>query len=343
MKETLTVRFMEGNTLWPVTKVDADLGIVVDAEDDRWPRRCELALIPQSPGTIFWMKEFAHAHEWQYPEYHLKAEALGGSLIFSGVEADGLPSGNYELRIEVEDLPTPRTPINLTVSKGKNTTVVVPVTTDRRPLLLRPLETIPQEIRDVLEASTLDGQPALEWLANPTRRLNRKACLLNLLAKLRSIPFWEPDATPLIKRVESVFFARTERIYVRVTPGFLEDVQSFVDADQHFYKEGRPTASVHQDLFAMLHLETTHYTPISFREAGRRSMQAVVAQPDRSGGVYYADLDIDLGNPLQDLEGIIIHLSELLSSDVTDHIALARQLAADSDTKPYVCYTIGDA
>jgi hypothetical protein len=343
MKETLTVRFMEGNTLWPVTKVDADLGIVVDAEDDAWPRRCELALVPQSPGTIFWMKEFAHAHEWQYPEYHLKVEALGGNLKFSGVEADGLPPGNYQLRISVEDLPASNTPIDVTISKGTNTTVVVPVTTDHRPLLLRPIETIPQEIRDLLQASTLDGQPALEWLENPTRRLNRKVCLLNLMAKLRSIPFWDPAAVPLIKRVESVFFARTERIYVRVTPGFLEDIQSFVDAEQHFYKEGRPTASVHQDLYAMLNLDTTHYTPISFREAGRRSMQAVVAQPDSSGGAYYADLDIDLGNPLQDLEGIFIHLSELLSDDVTDHIALGQQLANDPDTKPYMCYTIADA
>src|SRR5262249_32600065 len=134
--------------------------------------------------------------------------------------------------------------------------------------VLPPIEKIPQEIRDLLEASKLDGQPALEWLANPTRRLNRKACLLNLMAKLRSIPYLDPEAVPLIKRVESVFFARTERIYARVTPGFLEDVQSFVDAEQHFYREGRPLASVHQDLYEMLHLDAMHYTPISFRETG---------------------------------------------------------------------------
>jgi hypothetical protein len=342
MNETLTVRFMEGNTLWPVTKVDADLGIIIDAESDAWPRRCELALVPQSPGTISQMKDFAHAHEWQYPEYHLKVAALGGSLIFSGVEGDALPPGDYQLAVNVEDLPTRDTPINLKISKGNNTTVVVPVTTDHRPLLLRPIETIPPEIRDLLESSTLDGQPAWQWLANPTRRLNRKVCLLNIMAKLRSIPWWDPTALPLIKRVQSVFFARTERIYVRVTPGFLEDVQSFVDAEQHFYSEGRPTASVHQDLFDMLQLDAEHYNPVSFRETGRRSMQAVVAQP-KNGGAYYADLDIDLGNPLQDVDGIIIHLSELLSADVTDHIALGQQLANDQDTRPFMCYSIAEA
>ena len=83
----------------------------------------------------------------------------------------------------------------------------------------------------------------------------------------------------------------------------------------------------------MLDLDTRHYTPISLREEGHRSMPAVVAKPDR-GTAYYVDLDIDLGNPLQDLEEIFIHVSELLSGDITDHIALGQQLAHDPIVGP---------
>ena len=35
------------------------------------------------------------------------------------------------------------------------------------------------------------------------------------------------------------------------------------------------------------------------------------AVPPSPGGNYYADLDIDLGNPLQDLDGFIVHMGEL--------------------------------
>jgi hypothetical protein len=339
MNESFTVKFMENGTLWPVTKVDADLGIVIDTEDDAWPRRCDLTLIPQSPGTRFRMKDFAHAQEWQYPEYHLEAAFAGGGLVFTGVDKDGLPPGTYSLSIDVEDLPTTAGPFDVTIPENGSTTVIVPVQTDHRAVVLNDPQPLSAEMQRILDASTLDGEPAREWLSNPTRRLNRKACLLNLLVKLSSVPYWEPGATPLIKRVESIFFARTERTYANITPGFYEDIQSFVDRERHFYAEGRPAASVHQDLYQLLKLDPKEYEPLSFREEGQRSMQAVVARPIH-GGNYYVDLDIDLGNPLQDVEGIFIHITELLGSDVTDHIALGRDLANDETTKPFMCYRI---
>jgi hypothetical protein len=49
-------------------------------------------------------------------------------------------------------------------------------------------------------------------------------------------------------------------------------------------------------------------------------MQVVVAYPEGEppDGRYYADVDIDLGNPLRDLEGFVIHIGELLSGGATD-------------------------
>jgi hypothetical protein len=69
-------------------------------------------------------------------------------------------------------------------------------------------------------------------------------------------------------------------------------------------------------------------------------MQAVVAVPKQANAPYYADLDIDLGNPLQDVRGFIIHITELLSDGVTDHLALADKLLKNKYTSPYMGYAV---
>jgi hypothetical protein len=182
--------------------------------------------------------------------------------------------------------------------------------------------------------------PGMAWLHDPTRGVARQACLLNVMAKLCSIPWWNTsESKPLVNQVEQVFYARTERVYVQVKPGFYEDLRSYVDGQQHFYLEGSPTASVHQDLFELKGLTSDNYEGSSFRQEGQRSMQAVVARP-KHRGAWYADLDIDLGNPLQDVEGMIIHIMELIQGDATDHLKLCDALSKDPSTAPFMCYTL---
>ncbi len=56
-------------------------------------------------------------------------------------------------------------------------------------------------------------------------------------------------------------------------------------------------------------------------------MQAVVAVPPNPGpGAYFADLDIDLANPWEDVAGLLVHVGELIDADPTDHLALRRRL-----------------
>jgi hypothetical protein len=70
-------------------------------------------------------------------------------------------------------------------------------------------------------------------------------------------------------------------------------------------------------------------------------MQAVVAVPP--GGdpnrPHYADLDIDLGNPLQDLTGLFTHFGEILNPGQTDHLKLAGRFAKGG-TKDFHYYKV---
>ena len=68
-------------------------------------------------------------------------------------------------------------------------------------------------------------------------------------------------------------------------------------------------------------------------------MQIVVAEPPAGfdDPTVYADIDIDMGNPLWDLEGLIVHLSELLDSGKTDHLALYKKLK-DSPAGEFLYY-----
>ena len=68
-------------------------------------------------------------------------------------------------------------------------------------------------------------------------------------------------------------------------------------------------------------------------------MQAVVGVPQERGNPYFADLDIDLGNPLQDIQGFIIHMTELAGGP-TDHLALFKKLSKDKHSGPYLGYTL---
>jgi hypothetical protein len=68
----------------------------------------------------------------------------------------------------------------------------------------------------------------------------------------------------------------------------------------------------------------------SFRADEQPSVQIVVATPKNDpNGRHYADLDIDLGNPLRDLEGLVVHIGEVASSEITDHLDLRDRLCAE--------------
>jgi hypothetical protein len=68
----------------------------------------------------------------------------------------------------------------------------------RRVVLTEPINQWDRTIRDVLARSgqTFDGLPIVDWLGSAASREARKACLLNLMAKLRTLP--QGDAVPFL-------------------------------------------------------------------------------------------------------------------------------------------------
>jgi hypothetical protein len=70
------------------------------------------------------------------------------------------------------------------------------------------------------------------------------------------------------------------------------------------------------------------YQLLSFLARGAPTLQAVVAFPKDGvdGAYHYADLDLDLGNPLQDVADFLTHMGELMNPNRTDHFKLRKRL-----------------
>lgn len=112
------------------------------------------------------------------------------------------------------------------------------------------------------------------------------------------------------------------------------------DPKRPFYLEGTPKVRIHQDVLVKAGVMKTEYELVSFRQEGTTCMQAVVAVPKQGGRPFYADLDIDPGNPLQDVQGFIIHIAELVGEGSTDHLDISAKLLKNKHTSPYMTYAV---
>jgi hypothetical protein len=161
------------------------------------------------------------------------------------------------------------------------------------------------------------------------------------MAALRTTP---SAADPLISSVQSVFIGAPDRIYARVDSSMYTRLEAYsADANQDFYAEGPPKSPVHRRLLEQAEAHgigtASDYSLWSFRAEGPPSLQVVVGAPSKGGSPFCADIDIDLGNPLQDLEGFAIHMGELLGGDITDHFAVWGKLKK-RPARNFLYYTV---
>jgi hypothetical protein len=344
MNESVFLQFKTAAGNWRLVSASMDQGLRFD-EADPYDRAFGLTVGTDNPVTEMKMKDVRRTHGWAASEFHFSAIADQGGLRLSGVDPDALPSGDYWFRISLQDATVAGGKLAFRVRGDAAAYLAVRVTPDPRQVAIA-LTGVDSRIQRLLDVpDVIDHGSLRTWFASSARAM-RKACALNILAVLRSFP---TPADPFIELVTDVFDVWPDRIYATVDPRLHDRLEQLASGDDRIVeREGRPFDAIHQRLLEYLPrpadlARASDYTLISYRADGQPSLQTVIATPpDGSGLHYYADFDLDLGDSLEDLRGLAIHMGELTSGRETDHLGLRDELA-DGEARPYLYYTVTNA
>jgi hypothetical protein len=325
MNEFIEVQFRKNGKRLRV-KRQRPGGIEFD-ERDPLERTTGIQFTPRTAVTRLRMDSIRRIQGWDPGQFKLKMSVEDGSVLLRGINEHALPEGSYRLRVDVEEARTGGAQ-TANVDHDDGATVLIDVEMDDRSVQVD-LSQADDRIRTVLDRSRVDGSPAVEWLADPNRRPTRQACLLNLVASLRTKP---TVTAPLLGFLHDVFLVANDRMYAKVDRKLLDTLQSLADhPTRPFFAEGTPHAAIHGRLLAEMpepaEIKTRFTDLASFRAEGKPSMQVVVAVAPPDIPHTYAEFDLDLGNPLQDIVGFFVHVGELLDGKPTNHLDLRKPLA----------------
>lgn len=345
MRERVVIRFTRNGSPLRLDRISSE-GVVLNSEADAWPRGLTLEFDADSPITRLRMDQVRQIKGWGSKEYKLNLSLQDETLVVTGVDPKALPAGRYWFRLRIGDLILPKQRISLDLKENQDTLIEVEVRTDPRQVeLLLDSPNVDQQIRRVLAQSQIDGLTLTSWLADTQSRPSRKACLLNLLAKLRAAP---DSSETLLRYIYQVLFADVDRCYAAVDGELFDRLKMLARrADKPFSADPLPLAPVHRKLLRRIRSvesDADKFRLHVFRQQGKNSLQAIVAVPPSgaSSRRFYAEFDIDLGNPAHDLEGFFIHLGELLSPGKTDHLKLRDKLANDQTVREFLYYRVID-
>jgi hypothetical protein len=273
--------------------------------------------------------------DWVRPRrFEVKAAREGRCLRIEGVDAEALPPGSYEIKVRVGGLRLEPSAKLIRIPEGGSVRLRLREKQAKLSLRLnRTVEEFDVQSRRIVENSKLDCTSALDWLEHGKHRDRRKACLLNILAKLAAAP---TPRNALNRFVDHVFLAEMDRIYCAVSPEFHTLVRRTFGADSVVHPS-------HQRLLSRIPSSDGRdgdgYRLRSYREPSASSLQIVVAEPAGGNGAHYADMDIDRGNPGWDLRSFLIHVGELLDPRKTNHLKLRGRLAKGA-TADFVYYDV---
>ena len=339
MAARFVIRFQRAGRPIPITQFRTspqqafEQGIVLDGETSAFPRKLSLSLSPIDAGTKVLFKQVQQRHGW-VNRFDLEAGKVRSGIRFEGVDGASLPEGRYDLKLAVGELPFAKRQQVVKVSKSSTATVVFDAKPAKKTISLSPFADFDQNSLDILnhEASMLDGFSAVDWLTNREHQDRRKACLLNILAKLAAVP---TDRRRLNRVVRNIFHCEMDRIYCAVEPAFHRIVKGTFNKDATIH-------STHKRLLARIpHARAKHFKLISYREDVASSMQAVVAVPpeDVADRTHYVDLDIDKNNPSFDAARFLLHIGDLFNPNKTNHFKIRKTLMGQ-DTEKFVYYKV---
>jgi hypothetical protein len=325
MHELIEVRFQKNGRRLRV-KRQLPGGIEFD-ERDPLERTIGIEFSGRDEITRMRLDSIRRIQGWEPGQFKLNLSVAKGSIMLRGVNEHALPEGRYKIRLQIEETKTPKAQM-ATVDQDGSAVVVIDVGMDDRTINVD-LSKADTTVSGVLERSRVDGIPMNDWIVDPNFRPTRQACLLNLLASLRTRP--TPSA-PLLKLLLDIFFVANDRLYAKVDRKLLDVLQALADdPNRLFFAEGKPHAAVHGRLLTEMpeppDVKTRFTKLTSFRAEGKPSLQVVVAVPPADLPHTYAEFDLDLGNPLQDLVGFFIHMGELLDGKPTNHLDIRKPLA----------------
>lgn len=314
-------------------------------ETDPPTRTINIGFSAADDGTRHRLQRIRQIKGWTGQRFDVNISVEDGSLVLRGTDRYSLPEGWYAITTNVGGAKVRKIDKRrVEVVHDSHGVVTIDLELDERTIDVD-LDAADPAILGLLSASMLDRQTGIDWVQNPDIRPTRRACALNLLASLRVTP---SKSAPLLSEVICLFLGRDDRCYAKVTPQFYERVLELSEAHDKVYPEGSPHAPIHHELIPAIsvfdstaagHFDTDGMS--SFRAEGSPSLQMVIARPTSSFPAEFADLDLDLGNPLQDVMGLVVHIGELLDGKPTNHLDLWDRLRKKGRaTSPYVYYTV---
>lgn len=325
MDEFIRVRFKRNGQRWRVWRHLT--GGIEFEEPDPIERTVGLTFDARSDATRERMNSIRRLHGWAPGQYLLKMSVEDGALVLRGFNAHALPEGLYKLRFQIEEMKTLGGAAIADIDHDRSADVDVEVQTDDRTIEVD-LAGADATIAEVIGRSAIDGLAASTWVTAQQRRATRRACLLNLLASIRTRP---SVGAPLADLVHDIFFVSNDRMYAKVDRALLQVLRRLAeDPKKPFFEEGTPHAGIHGRLLEALpeppDVKVRFRTLCSFRGEGGPSLQVVVAVSPPDLAHTYAEFDLDLGNPLQDIAGFFVHMGELLDGKPTNHLDLHKRL-----------------
>ena len=328
MNESFVIQFFSGgkslNLKW-VNAFGKYYGAVEGNQFSSWPQPMRLEFGSDAPGTQAQMEKVRNRHGLSGTDrYPLKFKAQdNGDMRFMGKEAKDLPAGIYWIRVRLKGYKTSEQ-VKFSVPEEGSVDVKVDLEGDPRTVkTTRAVDDFDAKIRTVVdrEGGALDKKSVRKWIEDETRTPARRACLLNLLAKLRTVP---EEGNCLADHCGGIFLADIDRIYAIVT----KDFHSLLDSRYSKDRSIHPTHFRLVERAKRLGAKPELYDLASYREPAMPSLQCVVAIPkDENAGLpYLADVDIDEANPFANIKGFFVHIGELLDGHPTDHLDMRKRL-----------------
>lgn len=343
MNETVIIRIKKDGSPLRLGCI-TDGGVACNSEGDACPRGLMLEFNADSPITRLRMDQVRQGKGWGSKAYKLNLSLCDETLVITGVDPAALPAGRYWFRLQLGDFILPSERIRLDLKENQKTPVEIEVKTDPRQVeILRHWSMMDLQIQRVLARSEFDGRPLTGWLCEPNQRPSRKACLLNLLAKLRTAP----DARePLLTHVDQILSVDAERCCASVDGELIARLRALTaEADRPFAADHLPSTFVHRRLLRHiknLEGDAERFRIHSFRQKGCNGLLALVAVPhdDHPSRRHYAEFGIEHDAAGCDNEGFVVHMGELLSLGKTDHLQLRDHLAEDPMVRNFLYYRV---